>query len=38
MIGMFATMGWEKALGDDGEFAWWERRVLDAVRRQGVES
>jgi hypothetical protein len=33
-IGMMATFGWEKALGDDAELRWWERRVLDAAVRQ----
>ncbi|HEY3239608.1 MAG TPA: phosphotransferase [Acidimicrobiia bacterium] len=34
VIGMMATIGWEKALGDDDELGWWERQVGDALRRQ----
>ena len=26
MIGIMATFGWEKALGDAGELSWWEAR------------
>ena len=29
MVGMMATMAWEKALGDDDELRWWERAALD---------
>jgi hypothetical protein len=36
MVGMMAAFGWEKALGDDEELTWWERRVTDAVRRQDI--
>jgi hypothetical protein len=36
-VGMMATFGWEKALGDDAELHWWERRVAQAVRRQGLD-
>jgi Phosphotransferase enzyme family len=36
IAGMMATFGWEKALGDDEELRWWERRVAEAVRRQGL--
>jgi Phosphotransferase enzyme family len=36
MIGIMVTFGWEKALGDDAELRWWERRVADAARRQGL--
>jgi hypothetical protein len=25
MVGMMATIGWEKALGSDVELRWWER-------------
>jgi hypothetical protein len=32
-IGIMATFGWEKALGDDAELRWWERRVIDAAVR-----
>ena len=38
VIGMMATFGWEKALGDDDELGWWERRVHDAVARQGLNA
>jgi hypothetical protein len=31
-----ATFGWEKALGDAGELAWWEARVADAATRQHI--
>jgi hypothetical protein len=31
-----ATFGWEKALGDAGELAWWEAHVADAVARQQI--
>jgi thiamine kinase-like enzyme len=34
MIGIMATFGWEKALGDDDELQWWDRRVAEAVARQ----
>ena len=33
-IGIMATFGWEKALGDAGELYWWEERV--ARRRRAV--
>jgi hypothetical protein len=36
LIGMMATFGWEKALGDEAELRWWERRVGEAARRQGL--
>jgi hypothetical protein len=36
-IGIMATFGWEKALGDDAELRWWERRVLDAAVRQNLD-
>ena len=38
VIGMMATFGWEKALGDDDELGWWERWVHDAVARQGLNT
>jgi len=38
MVAIMATFGWEKALGDAGELAWWEQRVADALRRQGVDA
>lgn len=37
LTGMMVTFGWEKALGDDEELRWWERRVADAVSRQSLE-
>jgi hypothetical protein len=33
MIGIMATFGWEKALGDAGELRWWEDRIAGAVAR-----
>jgi hypothetical protein len=33
MIGIMATFGWEKALGDAGELDWWEGRVAEAADR-----
>ena len=36
MIGVMATFGWEKALGDGGELAWWETTVADADDREGI--
>ena len=38
MIGMMATFGWEKALGDDAELSWWEHRVVTAARRHGIRA
>ena len=32
LLGMIACFGWEKALGDDGELAWWEDRAERALR------
>jgi aminoglycoside phosphotransferase (APT) family kinase protein len=34
LIGIMATFGWEKALGDADELSWWEARVAEAVARQ----
>jgi Phosphotransferase enzyme family len=34
VVGIMATFGWEKALGDETELRWWASRVADAVRRQ----
>jgi hypothetical protein len=31
MVGMMATMAWEKALGDVDELGWWERAALDGA-------
>jgi len=36
LIGIMATFGWEKALGDAGELAWWEARVAGAAARQHI--
>jgi hypothetical protein len=32
LLGMAATMGWEKAVGDPPELAWWSARAQDAAR------
>jgi hypothetical protein len=32
LLGIMLLFGWEKALGDDDELAWWEERVLAGVR------
>lgn len=34
VIAIMATFAWEKALGDEAELRWWERRVAEAVHRQ----
>jgi len=36
MIGIMAAFGWEKALGDGGELAWWEATAAHAADRQGI--
>lgn len=36
LIAIMATFGWEKALGDDSELAWWETAVAQAAGRQGI--
>jgi hypothetical protein len=36
VIGIMAAFGWEKALGDDNELAWWEGKVAEALQRQGL--
>jgi hypothetical protein len=36
MIGIMATFGWEKALGDAAELAWWENQVAGAAARCGL--
>jgi hypothetical protein len=36
VIGIMATFGWEKALGDADELAWWENRVAEAAARRGI--
>jgi len=33
IIGIMATFGWEKALGDAEELGWWEARVAGALTR-----
>jgi hypothetical protein len=38
MIGIMATFGWEKALGDDDELAWWHDMVAQAAARRGIGS
>ena len=38
MIGIMATFGWEKALGDAGELGWWEDRIAGAVARCGIRA
>src|SRR5689334_9010536 len=34
LIGIMATFGWEKALGDADELSWWEAQVARAAARQ----
>ena len=36
MIGIMATFGWEKALGDADELAWWHDRAAEAAARRGI--
>jgi hypothetical protein len=36
LIGIMATFGWEKALGDAVELGWWEDRVAEAAARRGI--
>jgi len=36
VIGIMATFGWEKALGDASELAWWQHRVAGALSRCGI--
>ena len=36
LIGIMATFGWEKALGDAGELKWWEDAVARAATRRGI--
>jgi hypothetical protein len=31
-VGMMSTIGWEKAVGDADELAWWEAAALDGAR------
>jgi hypothetical protein len=35
-IAIMATFGWEKALGDPGELAWWQDRAVGAAQRWGL--
>ena len=32
LVGLAATMAWEKAVGGDDELAWWEAAALDGAR------
>jgi hypothetical protein len=32
LLGMAACFGWEKAMSDAAELAWWERHAIDAAR------
>ena len=32
LLGMAACFGWEKAMSDAEEFAWWERHAIDGAR------
>ena len=36
LLGVMATFGWEKALGDADELAWWEHTVVEAARHLGI--
>jgi hypothetical protein len=36
LIGIMATFGWEKALGDADELDWWHTRVAEAAARRGI--
>ena len=36
LIAIMSTFGWEKALGDAAELAWWENRVAEAAARQRI--
>jgi len=38
LIGIMATFGWEKALGDAAELDWWQDRVVRAAQRCGIAS
>jgi hypothetical protein len=37
MVAIMATFGWEKALGDETELRWWERRAAEAVARRHLD-
>lgn len=32
LLGMAACFGWEKAMGDGAELAWWEHKAINAAR------
>lgn len=32
LLAIMATLGWEKAVGDEAELRWWERAALDGSR------
>jgi len=36
LIGVMATFGWEKALGEAAELSWWEATVTGAAARQHI--
>ena len=36
LIGIMATFGWEKALGDPDELSWWEDAAARAADRRGI--
>ena len=38
LIGIMATFGWEKALGEEEELRWWEERVVDALARREIDA
>jgi hypothetical protein len=38
MIGVMATFGWEKALGDADELSWWDDTVAAAADRLGIRT
>jgi hypothetical protein len=37
LVGIMATIGWEKALGDEDEFRWWEHQCAEALARQRLD-
>jgi aminoglycoside phosphotransferase (APT) family kinase protein len=36
LLAIMVTFGWEKAMGDADELAWWEAQVGDALHHQGL--
>ncbi|MDP9336311.1 MAG: phosphotransferase [Actinomycetota bacterium] len=36
LLGMAACIGWEKAMGDADEYAWWERHAIAGARHVGA--